>query len=106
MTKRSSEPSPNGPAIDISTLDGDVIVEWEFDTFRVSNARAAELTESLTWAVPVPMVLHCPKCFTQHVDQDEFATRPHRTHRCVQCAHEWRPANVYTVGVAAIEDRG
>jgi hypothetical protein len=40
--------------------------------------------------------LHCPSCSKLHIDEGEFATRPHRTHRCVDdaagkgCGHEWR----------------
>jgi hypothetical protein len=47
----------------------------------------------------IPIVTHCPRCTLQHVDRDEWMTRAHRTHRCEACGHEWRPANVYTVGV-------
>lgn len=57
-------------------------------------------------AAPIPMLLWCPACHKQHVDVGEFATRPHRTHRCTGedgkpggCGHEWRPAHVRTVGV-------
>ena len=58
---------------------------------------------------PIPMLLWCPRCHKQHVDVGEFATRPHRTHRCTDedgvpggCGQEWRPANVRTIGVAAL----
>ena len=34
-----------------------------------------------------------------HVDQDEFATTPHRTHLCHGCGNLWRPYPVATVGV-------
>lgn len=60
---------------------------------------------------PVPMVLYCPACGKQHLDQGEFAIRPHRTHRCENtpagadgCGHEWRPASVPTVGVASLPE--
>lgn len=68
---------------------------------------------------PVPLVMHCPAGHP-HVDEGEWATRPHRTHQCqvlVPCAAceagdewcektricglEWRPAQFPTVGVAA-----
>lgn len=54
---------------------------------------------------PVPIVLTCPLCKQQHVDEGEWMTRAHRTHRCVYgpfgkgCGHEWQPSNVATVGV-------
>lgn len=34
--------------------------------------------------------LFCPKCEVQHVDEGEWATRPHHTHLCLSCKHEWR----------------
>lgn len=64
---------------------------------------------------PVPMLLHCPMCHTRHIDEGEFATRPHHTHACQgfmplkpgqtklqRCGHVWRPAIVATVGVEAL----
>jgi len=47
--------------------------------------------------------LFCPKCGFLHIDAGEWATRPHRTHQCQSCKHEWRPADVPTVGVAATD---
>lgn len=48
---------------------------------------------------PIPMILHCPDCSNRHVDEDEFADRPHHTHACQHCGMVWRPAVVPTVGV-------
>lgn len=60
-----------------------------------------------TW-VPVRMILHCPKCITQHVDKDEgnidWTKRLHRKHLCHNCGHIWKVANVYTVGVKDLEE--
>lgn len=50
--------------------------------------------------VMIPVRIDCPECGTPHVDEDEWATRPHRTHQCQQCGHEWRPYPVATVGIA------
>jgi hypothetical protein len=62
-------------------------------------------------AVPIPMRLPCPgtraidaeghavPCGVLHVDEGEFATKPHHTHACQVCGHVWRPAIVCTVGV-------
>lgn len=47
---------------------------------------------------PVPTPLYCLKCCTQHVDTNIWAWRPHRTHRCEKCLHEWRPYNTFTRG--------
>ena len=51
---------------------------------------------------PIPMILPCPKCGKLHVDLEEWATKPHRTHLCSFCGHEFRPALVATVGVARL----
>lgn len=50
----------------------------------------------------IQMELHCPFCHEQHIDEGEWETRPHKTHLCVRCEHQWRPANVPTVGVRSI----
>lgn len=67
---------------------------------------------------PVDMILHCPKCGTQHVDAPEaqdvrlkhyragWTNPPHRSHLCAECGHIWRPADVATNGVKAITTRG
>lgn len=56
---------------------------------------------------PVDMLLFCPACGFQHVDAAEPGTDwtnpPHRTHKCKQCKHLWRPADVQTNGVAFIK---
>lgn len=49
--------------------------------------------------VPLPLRLHCPGCGDLHVDEGEFATKPHHTHACQMCGEVWRPALVPTVGV-------
>ena len=48
---------------------------------------------------PVPILFWCPACGERHIDQGEFATRPHHTHSCQQCGLTWRPAVIETVGV-------
>jgi hypothetical protein len=48
---------------------------------------------------PVPMLLNCPDCGERHIDEDEFATKPHKDHSCQFCGRTWRPAVVPTVGV-------
>ncbi len=58
--------------------------------------------------VPLQMVLYCPSCGMQHIDAPEgdWTNPPHRSHLCHGCGHIWRPADVYTEGVAAILTRG
>lgn len=39
----------------------------------------------------IPIIEDCPSCGFQHVDEGEWATRPHRTHQCQSCGQEWQP---------------
>lgn len=69
---------------------------------------------------PIPMVLHCPACGLQHIDAPDlddihwidgarsipWTNPPHRSHLCQGCGHIWRPADVPTEGVAAVQTRG
>jgi hypothetical protein len=48
---------------------------------------------------PIPMRLICEGCGKLHIDEGEFATKPHHTHSCQFCGLTWRPAVVPTVGV-------
>jgi len=48
---------------------------------------------------PIPMQLPCSKCHELHIDEGEFATKPHHTYSCQYCGLTWRPAVVPTVGV-------
>lgn len=56
-------------------------------------------TERESTAAPVPMRIHCPVCHALHVDEGEFATKPHKTHTCQGCGLNFQPALVPTVGV-------
>jgi len=69
-------------------------------------------------AEPIDMVLHCPKCGMQHIDRrdeplsadwddaEAWTNPPHRSHLCHGCRHIWRPADVPTNGVKAIQTKG
>lgn len=67
------------------------------------------LADAGPMAEPVPMRLPCPgiverngmqvPCGELHVDEGEFATKPHHTHACQKCGMVWRPAVMATVGV-------
>lgn len=48
---------------------------------------------------PIPMILFCPACNWQHIDKQGWTGKPHRTHLCENCKHEWRPSHRSTVGV-------
>ena len=60
-------------------------------------------------ASPIAVVLHCPHCKKQHVDEGIWATRPHRTHACVDdcmgkgCGKPFTPSAHRTFGVR-VED--
>jgi hypothetical protein len=78
------------------------------DEVRALYARNGEELESLR--KPLPMVLHCPKCGTQHVDAPEpennWTNPPHKSHLCHNCKTVWRPADVPTNGVQSVATRG
>jgi predicted RNA-binding Zn-ribbon protein involved in translation (DUF1610 family) len=50
-------------------------------------------------AAVIPMRLTCPECGKLHVDEGEFAIKPHHTHSCQHCGLTWRPAVEPTLGV-------
>lgn len=61
-------------------------------------ARSKTMTSEQPQA-PIPIRLQCPECGTLHIDEGEFATKPHHTHACQHCGNVWRPAVVHTLGV-------
>lgn len=79
----------------------------------------------LACGAPIDMVLHCPKCHKQHIDEPEFkgdridafpafggdpamswTNPPHKSHLCHGCGHIWRPADVPTNGVIDTKTHG
>lgn len=85
---------------------------------RSYAALAAPATEE-----PVDMLLFCPKCHAQHIDKPDldagfsdsidgkaragiWTNPPHRSHLCHACGCIWRPADVPTNGVEAIQTVG
>jgi predicted RNA-binding Zn-ribbon protein involved in translation (DUF1610 family) len=77
---------------------------------------------------PIDMLIFCPNCGEQHIDAPEdwesygyrveaaqaegrvigarWDNPPHRSHKCGNCGHIWRHADVPTNGVRAIETKG
>lgn len=60
---------------------------------------------------PIPMILHCPSCGLQHIDEPDertpdWSNPPHRSHLCHGCGCIWRPADVATEGVRTISTAG
>jgi predicted Zn-ribbon and HTH transcriptional regulator len=82
--REDPEPCPN---------DGQLMrrISWQERLIEVSNR-------------PIDVVLHCPHCKLQHIDAPEpdagWTNPPHREHLCHGCRKLWRPAVVYTNGVA------
>lgn len=61
-------------------------------------------------AMPMSMILPCPRCRELHVDALEpekgWTNPPHKSHLCHYCGLVWRPADVPTNGVASIATIG
>jgi hypothetical protein len=62
---------------------------------------AASVIDGANAEDPIPMRITCPACRLPHIDEGEWASRPHRTHLCAECGLTWRPCERPTVGVAA-----
>jgi hypothetical protein len=107
-------------------VEGDSLAEC----FRGMDRRIQELK------APVDMLLFCPQCGEQHVDEanpgvceicggekddfprnegslicacgnfTEWLNPPHKSHRCNFCNHVWRPADVPTNGVLTTKTKG
>jgi predicted RNA-binding Zn-ribbon protein involved in translation (DUF1610 family) len=86
----AQEPQRGGP-VHISTA----IAEAEA-RYRQKEAEATAITIQ---AQPIAMLLWCPECGQRHIDEGDFAHKPHHTHACQNCGLNWRPAVVATVGV-------
>jgi predicted RNA-binding Zn-ribbon protein involved in translation (DUF1610 family) len=92
-----------GRVLGVLRLAQDVIDIGGVDTQPSIDCKAAmaeliQLAPS-TEEEPVAMRLKCPACGELHIDEGEFATKPHHTHACQHCGHTWRPAIVPTTGV-------
>lgn len=77
---------------------------WSVKHNEKERGLTAALDRIRQWLVdfetaPTPMLLWCPECGTRHIDEGEFATKPHRAHACQNCGMVWRPAIEATVGV-------
>jgi rubredoxin len=66
---------------------------------RIAGLKAAQRHMPPDPTLGIPMVLTCPSCGGRHIDEGEFATKPHHTHACQHCGMVWRPAIGPTVGV-------
>ena len=66
--------------------------------YIVNHYKVCGFLGAYTEPRPVPMILYCPKGH-QHIDEGEWAEKPHKTHLCAKCKAEWVPAKFTTVGV-------
>lgn len=77
---------------------GDLTIEPGDQVFLLVYSGRVQVVD-----LPTPMLLFCPVCQFQHIDEDEgdidWRTRLHRKHLCKKCGGEFKPANIYTVGV-------
>lgn len=102
---------------------------YSLTTFGVTDDHKFKPLEE---QVPIPMVLHCPRCHDQHIDEADKPKRtfacchredtccvacermnkglwtnpPHKSHLCHTCGCIWRPADVCTTGVVGIMTAG
>jgi hypothetical protein len=77
--------------------------KWQFEAY-------SEWANQIIAETPIDMVLICPNCGTQHIDQPQpeknWDNPPHRSHECHHCDWVWRPADVPTNGVEKIQTKG
>ncbi len=61
---------------------------------------------------PIPMLLHCPRCGKQHIDEIDkvnnpgWENPPHTSHKCLGCGCVWRPCDRPTEGVHEVLTKG
>lgn len=67
---------------------------------------AANVNAADAAAEPIRMVLHCPRCGLQHVDQPEPESGWTNPPLCHGCGCIWRPAEVATNGVPGLTATG
>lgn len=65
------------------------------------SAHIRRIEEELEKPEPVlELLIICPRCFKQHVDEGEYATKPHKNHSCQFCGLTFQASGpVESVGV-------
>ncbi len=87
----------------MTTIDDDIATIEELLLRVANNGPAYHAFHRLIAATdPIAMRLPCERCGQLHIDEGEFATKPHHTHSCQHCGLTWRPAKEHTVGVQFI----
>jgi hypothetical protein len=89
-------------------LEERAVMETRLFLARLDALREHEQIPVFRAPVPIPMILFCPSCGVQHIDNPEgdWTNPPHRSHLCGYCGHIWRPADVSTNGVKEITTTG
>lgn len=99
-----------------------------YQQFETAVRQTLEAAAAGAEPAPIDMILYCPTCHEQHIDGPEHGhacpihyhahatcggsetgcwdNPRHRTHLCHYCGGKWRPAEVATNGVAAIQNAG
>jgi hypothetical protein len=74
----------------------------------ISQAQCVCAAIGMITRTPIPMILHCPTCHQQHIDEatEAWPNPPHRSHECQKCGAIWRPADIATAGVQYIDTVG
>lgn len=105
---------------------GKILADELATEFDNCDAREIDRVVEALFTVPIPMVLFCPECGTQHIDEAEeervehlhegdqhvgdvivgWDNPPHLSHKCHACSYIWRPADVPTTGVLEVQKRG
>lgn len=86
-----------------ATLENRVLMENRIFVARMEIWERFHMIETVA---PVPMILFCPFCRKQHIDEGEWINRVHSSHACAFCNHTWRPADLPTIGVDEIKTKG
>lgn len=87
---------------------------------RLCDGEINPILDRLAFALalerPVDMLLYCPNCGNQHIDEPDpkrgWLNPPHTSHECQFCDQSngepfvWRPSDRYTNGVAKINTSG
>jgi hypothetical protein len=104
--------------------------QMEYSVLRDCLTNFANNILNAQKTIPIDMVLLCPKCHRKHIDKPDplsckncgrlisshgkeenilpcdtpepWINGPHKKHRCLDCGHVWKPANVPTNGVAKL----
>ena len=128
---RSTHPAPSAAPAPVSEFEAEAFKrypeerDWKERSGYVAGRIDAHVAAppAAQPVAPIPMLLHCPRCGTQHVDAPEpgrlissgpdagrarpgWTNPPHRSHLCHHCGCIWRPADVPTTGVKAITTKG